>query len=228
MSKKLMFPILLCLISGAAFSKETLMHFQHEVKKTIPNDELRVVLSYDRQSSSYANSLVSEASAEIQKALKIFKAEKISSNLVSLSVSPVYDHKNNQILKWHLNANVELKSTDFKALNEALKKTTDKLKPSLTEFRLSEEKRDKELALIKKQTLTEFMQKARESASFLGFKNASLREITVLHQNSSGDVPVFMRSEVKALASSAEILPVESPGSSNIQFSVQGTVVLSN
>lgn len=227
--KNILITAVISLSPIAAYANPPVMHFSHENRQTIANDELRVVLNYDKTVFKYTPSVLESATQEIQKNLQNVKHKHIEQRLLSFNVLPVYDYKANTVTKWQINAQVELKSKDFVAINQALGKVSGEFKPSLTEFRLSKELKDKEMALLKKQTLKEFLDKAKQSASYLGYKSVNLKEVTVSDGQNGSSPPVMYRSEMKVMASSADVsLPVDSAGSSEISFSVQGSVFLIN
>jgi len=115
--------------------------FQTEVKEEIQNDEVRASL-YKKAQATDSKALAATLSTSINNAMKI--AKRYPSVTVSTGQQrtyPRYD-KNNKIIGWTGQANIDIKSTDFSATSQLIADLQETLVMENLNFGVSDTKRD--------------------------------------------------------------------------------------
>ena len=113
---------LLTAIMGSAHAEPTgydQLTFQTEVKEEIQNDEVRASL-YKKAQATDSKTLATTLNTSINNAMKIAKRyPTVTVSTGQQRTYPRYD-KNDKIIGWTGQANIDLKSTDFAATSQLL------------------------------------------------------------------------------------------------------------
>ena len=115
--------------------------FQTEVKEEIANDEVRASL-YKKLQATDAKTLATQLNTAINKALNIAKRyPSVTVSTGQQSTYPRYD-KNEKIIGWTGQANIDIKSTDFAATSQLIADLQETLVMNNLNFGVSDTKKD--------------------------------------------------------------------------------------
>lgn len=198
--------------------------FQTEVKEEIQNDEVRASL-YKKAQATDSKALAATLSTSINNAMKI--AKRYPSVTVSTGQQrtyPRYD-KNNKIIGWTGQANIDIKSTDFSATSQLIADLQETLVMENLNFGVSDTKRDALEQKLMTNASRAFQQQAKNLTS--AWSARGYRVINV-NLNTGGNSPRPMYSSMGMKASSESSVPSQSfeSGNSTISVTANGTIEL--
>ncbi len=221
-----------CLLSammGSAHAAPTgynQLSFQTEVKEEVQNDEVRASM-YKKAQATNAKALATTLNTSINNAVAI--AKRYPSVTVSTGQQrtyPRYD-KNDKIIGWTGQANIDLKSTDFAATSQLIADLQETLVMDNLNFGVSNVKKD----ALEQKLMTEASRAFQQQAKNLtrAWDASGYRVITV-NLNTGNDYPRPMYSAMSMKAESADAsVPSQSfeSGNSTISVTANGTIELS-
>ena len=219
---------LLTAMIGSAHAEPTgydQLTFQTEVKEEIQNDEVRATM-YKKAQASDAKTLATTLNTSINNAMKI--AKRYPSVTVSTGQQrtyPRYD-KNDKIIGWTGQANIDLKSTDFAATSQLIADLQQTLVMENLNFGVSDAKKD----ALEQKLMTDASRAFQQQAKNLtrAWDARGYRVVTVnLNTGSNYPRPMYsMRAESAAMDSAVPSQNFES-GNSTISVTANGTIELS-
>ncbi|SNT70075.1 SIMPL domain-containing protein [Psychrobacter sp. LV10R520-6] len=201
------------------------LSFQTEVKEEVANDEVRASL-YKKLQATNAKTLATNLNTSVNKALAI--AKRYPSVTVSTGQQrtyPRYD-KNDKIVGWTGQANIDLKSTDFAATSQLIADLQETLVMDNLNFGVSEAKKD----ALEQKLMTDASRAFQQQAKNLTrtWDARGYRVITV-NLNTGSNYPRPMYGTMNMKADSAESsVPSQSfeSGNSTISVTANGTIEL--
>lgn len=201
------------------------LSFQSEVKSEVQNDEVRASM-YKKAQASTAKALAITLNTSINNAVRI--AKRYPSVTVSTGQQrtyPRYD-KNDKIVGWTGQANIDLKSTDFAATSQLIADLQETLVMENLNFGVSDIKKD----ALEQKLMTEASQAFQQQAKNLtrAWDARGYRVITV-NLNTGNNYPRPMYSSMNMKAGAAdESVPSQSfeSGNSTISVTANGTIEL--
>ena len=199
--------------------------FQTEVKEEIQNDEVRATM-YKKAQASDAKTLATTLNTSINNAMKI--AKRYPSVTVSTGQQrtyPRYD-KNDKIIGWTGQANIDLKSTDFAATSQLIADLQQTLVMENLNFGVSDAKKD----ALEQKLMTDASRAFQQQAKNLtrAWDARGYRVVTVnLNTGSNYPRPMYSAMNMKAEAADASV-PSQSfeSGNSTISVTANGTIEL--
>jgi predicted secreted protein len=191
----------------------------------VTQDLLRMTLSSTRQGaqSALVQSQLKEAlDAALAKAKKAVSPGEMDVHTGNFSLYPRYD-KEGRISNWQGTAELILEGKDFPRITRTAGEI-DTLTVSNISFGLSRDQRVKVENGAQQEAIQHFRAKAKELAQGFGFKDYTLREISV-NANENGGLPGprTMAMAAKSFDSSSAPVPVE-PGKSRVTVNISGAV----
>jgi len=199
--------------------------FQTEIKEEIQNDEVRASL-YKKAQATDSKTLATTLNTSINNAMKI--AKRYPSVTVSTGQQrtyPRYD-KNNKIIGWTGQANIDVKSTDFSATSQLIADLQETLVMDNLNFGVSDTKKD----ALEQKLMTEASRAFQQQAKSLthAWDARGYRVVNVnLNTGSNYPRPMYSAMSMKAdsLESSVPSQSFES-GNSTISVTANGTIEL--
>lgn len=219
--------LLLTAIMGPAHAAPTgydQLTFQTEVKEDIQNDEVRASL-YKKAQATDAKTLATTLNTTINNAMKI--AKRYPSVTVSTGQQrtyPRYD-KNDKIIGWTGQANIDLKSTDFAATSQLIADLQATLVMGNLNFGVSEAKKDATEQKLMVEASRAFQQQAQ---SLTRAWDARGYRVVNVNLNTGSNYPRAMYSVMSMKAESADAVPSQNfeSGDSTISVTANGTIEL--
>ena len=219
---------LLTAMMGTAHAEPTgydQLSFQAEVKEDIANDEVRASL-YKKAQATDAKTLATNLTTTINKALMI--AKRYPSVTVSTGQQrtyPRYD-KNDKIIGWTGQANIDLKSTDFAATSQLIADLQETLVMDNLNFGVSDIKKD----ALEQKLMTDASRAFQQQAKNLtrAWDARGYRVVTVsLNTGNNYPQPRYAAMEMRATNADASV-PSQSfeSGNSTISVTANGTIEL--
>lgn len=201
------------------------LSFQAEVKQEIANDEVRASM-YKKAQATDAKSLATTLNTSINRALAI--AKRYPSVTVSTGQQrtyPRYD-KNDKIIGWTGQANIDLKSTDFAATSQLIADLQETLVMENLNFGVSDVKKD----ALEQKLMTDASRAFQLQAKNLtrAWDARGYRVITVnLNTGNNYPRPMYGAMEMRATSADASV-PTQSfeSGNSTISVTANGTIEL--
>lgn len=198
--------------------------FQTEVKEEIANDEVRASL-YKKAQAADAKSLASTLNTSINRALAIAKRyPTVTVSTGQQSTYPRYD-KNDKIIGWTGQANIDLKSTDFAATSQLIADLQETLVMNNIDFGVSEIKKD----ALEQKLMTDASRAFQQQAKNLtrAWDARSYRVVTVNLNTGNNSYPRPMYSAMRA-ADAESSVPTQNfeSGNSTISVMANGTIEL--
>lgn len=199
--------------------------FQTEVKEEVANDEVRASL-YKKLQATDAKTLATNLNTSINKALAI--AKRYPSVTVSTGQQrtyPRYD-KNQKIIGWTGQANIDLKSTDFIATSQLIADLQETLVMENLNFGVSEVKKD----ALEQKLMTDASSAFQHQAKNLtrAWDARGYRVVSVnLNTGSNYPRPMYGAMNMRSEAADASV-PSQSfeSGNSTISVTANGTIEL--
>lgn len=225
--KHILCATLLCLALPAMSEplQEPVMTLSHSRNQTVANDELDIIASLEKQGANLGE-LQSNSSKIVNTVVSYLKQKGFSVEILNVSVNPNYDQKGRLDKTWTYTSSIKFNSTNFTKINEVLPYVSDKLRISSTSFTVSDKAREATLKDLKRTVLKEFMVEAQDSAKSLGFNSAVLKDITVSAiMPTPAPYPMMMAMAAKS-ADSGMGLSQDGAGTTNLSYSVSGSVYL--
>ncbi len=200
--------------------------FQAEVKEEIANDEVRASL-YKKAQATDAKTLATTLNTSVNKALAI--AKRYPSVTVSSGQQrtyPRYD-KNDKIIGWTGQANIDLKSTDFAATSQLIADLQETLVMDSLNFGVSDVKKD----ALEQKLMTDASRAFQKQAKNItrAWDARGYRVLTVnLNTGNNYQRPMYSSMEMRATSADASV-PSQSfeSGNSTISVTANGTIELS-
>ncbi|MGE6481866.1 SIMPL domain-containing protein [Psychrobacter namhaensis] len=220
--------LLLTTMMGYAHAEPTgydQLTFQTEVKEEIQNDEVRASL-YKKAQAADSKTLATTLNTAINNAMKI--AKRYPSVTVSTGQQrtyPRYD-KNDKIIGWTGQANIDLKSTDFAATSQLIADLQETLVMDNLNFGVSDTKKD----ALEQKLMTDASRAFQQQAKNLtrAWDARGYRVVSVnLNTGSNYPRPMYSSMNMKAGVAD-ESVPSQNfeSGNSTISVTANGTIEL--
>ncbi|MGP4713498.1 SIMPL domain-containing protein [Psychrobacter sp. DM8] len=198
--------------------------FQTEVKEEIANDEVRASM-YKKAQATDAKTLATTLNTSINRALAIAKRyPTVTVSTGQQSTYPRYD-KNDKIIGWTGQANIDLKSTDFTATSQLIADLQETLVMNNLNFGVSEIKKD----ALEQKLMTDASRAFQQQAKNLtrAWDARGYRVITVNLNTGNNNFPRPMYSSMRA-ADAESSIPSQNfeSGNSTISVTANGTIEL--
>ena len=220
---------LLTAMMGSAHAEPTgydQLTFQTEVKEEVQNDEVRATM-YKKAQASDAKTLATTLNTSINNAMKI--AKRYPSVTVSTGQQrtyPRYD-KNDKIIGWTGQANIDLKSTDFAATSQLIADLQQTLVMENLNFGVSDAKKDALEQKLMTDASRAFQQQAKNLTRAWDARGYRVVTVNLNTNNNNYPRPMYsMRAESAAMDSAVPSQNFES-GNSTISVTANGTIELS-
>lgn len=219
---------LLIAMMGSAHAETTgydQISFQTEVKEEIQNDEVRASL-YKKAQASNAKALATTLNTSINKALAIAKRyPSVTVSTGQQNTYPRYD-KNDKIIGWTGQANIDLKSTDFAATSQLIADLQETLVMDNLNFGVSNTKKD----ALEQKLMTDASRAFQQQAKNLtrAWDARGYRVVTVsLNTGNNYPRPMYTSMNMKAEMADASV-PSQNfeSGNSTISVTANGTIEL--
>ncbi|TXD97968.1 DUF541 domain-containing protein [Psychrobacter frigidicola] len=200
------------------------LSFQTEVKEEVANDEVRASL-YKKLQATDAKTLATNLNNSINKALAIAKRyPTVTVSTGQQRTYPRYD-KNQKIIGWTGQANIDLKSTDFIATSQLIADLQETLVMESLNFGVSDNKKD----ALEQKLMTDASRAFQNQAKNLtrAWDARNYRVVTV-NLNTGNNYPRPMYSAMNMRDASAESVPSQNfeSGNSTISVTANGTIEL--
>ncbi|MBF0657952.1 SIMPL domain-containing protein [Psychrobacter sp. NG25] len=219
--------LLLTAMMGSAHAEPTgydQLTFQTEIKEEVQNDEVRSSL-YKKAQATDSKALATTLNTSINNAMKI--AKRYPSVTVSTGQQrtyPRYD-KNNKIIGWTGQANIDLKSTDFAATSQLIADLQETLVMENLSFGVSDTKKDALEQKLMTDASRAFQQQAKNLTSAWSARGYRVVNVNL---NTGSNYPRPMYSAMSMKSDSLESVPSQSfeSGNSTISVTANGTIEL--
>ncbi len=223
--------LLACIGQTTAYAENTpaergMVNLQTEVSREVQNDEMRATL-YTEQSNKNPTTLANQISQSINSAMTAAKRyPNVSVKSTGQSTYPIYDDKN-RLTTWRSRSEIELKSTDFRAMSELMAQLQEQLQLGGVSFNVSTQQRK----TVENELLTELTQAFKQRATILqtawGSSGYEMVNLTINTENQQHYPPAVMmaRGSADMMEQKVATQSVEA-GNSRIQISANGTVQL--
>ena len=202
------------------------LNFQTEVKEEVANDEVRASL-YKKAQATDAKTLATQLNTTVNKALAIAKRyPSVTVSTGQQSTYPRYD-KNDKIIGWTGQANIDIKSTDFAATSQLIAGLQETLVMDNLNFGVSDTKK----SAIEQKLMTDASRAFQNQAKNLtrAWDARSYRVLTVNLNTNNNNYPRPMYSSMNMKAEAADAsVPRQSfeSGNSTISVTAGGTIEL--
>ncbi len=196
--------------------------FSSEVKSEIANDEVRASL-YKKVQASDAKTLARQLNTAINAATTIAKRyPTVTVSTGQQRTYPRYD-KNDKIIGWTGQANIDLKSTDFTATSQLIADLQETLVMDSLNFGVSEAKKDELERQLMSRASKAFQEQAQSLTAAWGAKGYRVINVN-LNTGQNYPRPVYgTMMKAEAMSSSVPSQNFES-GDSTITVSANGTI----
>lgn len=219
--------LLLTAMMGGAHAETTgydQLTFQAEVKEEVQNDEVRASL-YKKAQATDSKTLASTLNTTINNAMRIAKRyPSVTVSTGQQSTYPRYD-KNDKIIGWTGQANIDLKSTDFAATSQLIADLQETLVMDNLTFGVSDTKKD----ALEQKLMTDASRAFQQQAKNLtrAWDARGYRVVNV-NLNTGSNYPRPMYSAMAMKAESADVVPRQNfeSGNSTISVTANGTIEL--
>ncbi|MGP5546276.1 SIMPL domain-containing protein [Psychrobacter alimentarius] len=219
--------LLLTAMMGGAHAETTgydQLTFQAEVKEEVQNDEVRASL-YKKAQATDSKTLATTLNTTINNAMKIAKRyPSVTVSTGQQSTYPRYD-KNDKIIGWTGQANIDLKSTDFAATSQLIADLQETLVMDNLTFGVSDTKKD----ALEQKLMTDASRAFQQQAKNLtrAWDARGYRVVNV-NLNTGSNYPRPMYSAMAMKAESADAVPRQNfeSGNSTISVTANGTIEL--
>lgn len=201
------------------------LSFQTEVKEEIANDEVRASM-YKKAQATDAKTLATTLNTSINKAMAIAKRyPTVTVSTGQQRTYPRYD-KNDKIIGWTGQANIDLKSTDFTATSQLIADLQATLVMDNLNFGVSDIKKDALEQKLMAEASRSFQQQAKNLTR--AWDARGYRVVTV-NLNTGNNYPRPMYSSMNMRDASVESsVPSQNfeSGNSTISVTANGTIEL--
>ncbi|MGP5119667.1 SIMPL domain-containing protein [Psychrobacter alimentarius] len=219
--------LLLTAMMGGAHAETTgydQLTFQAEVKEEVQNDEVRASL-YKKAQATDSKTLATTLNTTINNAMKIAKRyPSVTVSTGQQTTYPRYD-KNDKIIGWTGQANIDLKSTDFAATSQLIADLQETLVMDNLTFGVSDTKKD----ALEQKLMTDASRAFQQQAKNLtrAWDARGYRVVNV-NLNTGNNYPRPMYSAMAMKAESADSVPRQNfeSGNSTISVTANGTIEL--
>lgn len=218
---------LLTAMMGGAHAETTgydQLTFQAEVKEEVQNDEVRASL-YKKVQATDSKTLATNLNTTINNAMRIAKRyPTVTVSTGQQTTYPRYD-KNDKIIGWTGQANIDLKSTDFAATSQLIADLQETLVMDNLTFGVSDTKKNALEQKLMTEASRAFQQQAKNLAR--AWDARSYRVVSV-NLNTGSNYPRPMYGAMNMKAESADSVPRQSfeSGNSTISVTANGTIEL--
>ncbi len=200
------------------------LSFQTEIKEDVANDEVRASL-YKKAQAADSKSLATTLNTSINRALAIAKRyPTVSVSTGQQSTYPRYD-KNDKIIGWTGQANIDIKSTDFTATSQLIADLQETLVMNNLNFGVSEIKQ----STLEQKLMTEASRAFQQQAKNLtrAWDARGYRVVTVNLNTGNNNYPRPMYSSMRA-ADAESSVPSQNfeSGNSTVSVTANGTIEL--
>lgn len=199
--------------------------FQTEVKEEIQNDEVRASL-YKKAQATDSKTLATTLNTSINNAMKIAKRyPTVTVSTGQQRTYPRYD-KNDKIIGWTGQANIDLKSTDFAATSQLIADLQETLVMDNLNFGVSDIKKDELEQKLMTNASRAFQQQAKNLTRAWDARGYRVVNVN-LNTGSNYPRPMYSAMSMKAEAADASV-PSQSfeSGNSTISVTANGTIEL--
>ncbi|WP_201537329.1 SIMPL domain-containing protein [Psychrobacter ciconiae] len=219
------------LLSAAAISAQAAptgydqISFQADVKEEVANDEVRASL-YKKAQAPDAKSLAKQLNTAVNNAMAIAKRyPTVTVSTGQQSTYPRYD-KNDKIIGWTGQANIDLKSTDFAATSQLIADLQSTMVMDNLNFGVSNSKKN----TIEQRLMTEASRAFQNQAKNLtrAWDARGYRVVNVNLNTNNNNYPRPMYSMVAKAEMANDSVPSQSfeSGNSTISVTANGTIEL--
>ena len=198
--------------------------FQTEIKEEVQNDEVRASL-YKKAQATDSKALATTLNTSINNAMKIAKRyPSVTISTGQQRTYPSYD-KNNKIIGWTGQANIDLKSTDFAATSQLIADLQETLVMENLSFGVSDTKKDALEQKLMTDASRAFQQQAKNLTSAWSARGYRVVNVNL---NTGSNYPRPMYSAMSMKSDSLESVPSQSfeSGNSTISVTANGTIEL--
>lgn len=218
---------LLTAMMGGAHAETTgydQLTFQTEVKEEVQNDEVRASL-YKKAQATDSKTLATTLNTTINNAMRIAKRyPSVTVSTGQQTTYPRYD-KNDKIIGWTGQANIDLKSTDFAATSQLIADLQETLVMDNLTFGVSDTKKN----ALEQKLMTDASRAFQQQAKNLtrAWDARSYRVVNV-NLNTGNNYPRPMYSAMAMKSESADAVPRQNfeSGNSTISVTANGTIEL--
>ncbi|MGP9689046.1 SIMPL domain-containing protein [Psychrobacter sp. AOP22-C1-C5] len=219
--------LLFTVMMGSAHAETTgydQLTFQAEVKEEIQNDEVRASL-YKKAQATDSKTLATTLNTTINNAMRIAKRyPSVTVSTGQQTTYPRYD-KNDKIIGWTGQANIDLKSTDFAATSQLIADLQETLVMDNLTFGVSDTKKNE----LEQKLMTEASRAFQQQAKNLtrAWDARSYRVVNV-SLNAGSNYPRPMYGAMAMKSESADAVPRQSfeSGNSTVSVTANGTIEL--
>jgi predicted secreted protein len=212
--------------SFAENPEHRIISLQVETNREVQNYQMQATL-YTELNNASPTVLAKETSQIINRSMDLAKAyPAVHVNSGAQNTYPIYDDKN-KLTGWRSRAEIQLKTSDFKAGSELIAQLQTKMQLSGVNFSVSNEQRMK----VENELMTEIIGIFRARASKLQQAwSASKYELVNMTINSSSDeprpYPMMMRAAKFESVSAAPQPQTLESGNSRVQITANGSIQL--
>ncbi len=200
------------------------LSFQTEVKEEIANDEVRASL-YKKAQATDAKALATTLNTSINRALAIAKRyPMVTVSTGQQSSYPRYD-KNDKIIGWTGQANIDIKSTDFTATSQLIADLQETLVMNNLNFGVSEIKQDALEQKLMTEASRAFQQQAKNLTRAWDARGYRVVTVNLNTGNNNYPRPMYSSMRVSDAESSVPSQNFES-GNSTVSVTANGTIEL--
>lgn len=201
------------------------LSFQTEVKEEVANDEVRASL-YKKLQATDAKTLATQLNTAINKALNIAKRyPSVTVSTGQQSTYPRYD-KNEKIIGWTGQANIDIKSTDFAATSQLIADLQETLVMNNLNFGVSDNKKDALEQKLMTSASRAFQLQAKNLTRAWDARSYRVVTVNLNTNNNNYPRPMYnMKMAAEAMDSSVPSQNFES-GNSTISVTAGGTIEL--
>lgn len=200
-----------------------LIQLQADATREVANNQMEAILFTELNSKSPA-SLSQDISKILNEAMRqAAKYPQVKVSTGAQNTYPVYDDKN-KLSSWRARAQIELKSTDFKATSDLIAALQDRMQVQSINFSVSDQERKRVESELLVEASQAFQQRARlvqQSWQATGFELVSMD----LNAVNNDRPPIMYAMKAMDAAGRAESQNVQG-GNSQIRVNASGSVQL--
>jgi predicted secreted protein len=211
--------------SADPVQEHRIISLQADTSRDVQNDEMQATL-YSELTNANPTALARETTQVINGAMELAKGyPSVKVNSGAQSTYPIYNDKN-KLTGWRSRAEIQLKTTDFKAGSELIAQLQANMQLDGVNFSVSAKQRQS----VEDELLTEVSKNFRARAQILQTAWGATRyDLVSLNINTSSDeprpYPMMMRAAKFASADAAPAQTVQS-GNSKIHVTANGNIQL--
>jgi len=203
-----------------------IISLQADTSRDVQNDEMQATL-YSELTNNNPTTLARDTTQVINRAMELAKAyPNVKVNSGAQSTYPIYSDKN-KLTGWRSRAEVQLKTTDFKAGSELIAQLQTNMQLEGVNFSVSAKQRQS----VEDELLTEVSKNFRARAQILqNAWGATRYDLVSLNINTSNDeprpYPMMMRAAKFEAADAAVPAQTLQSGNSKIRVTAEGNIQL--